>query len=214
MNSIIWIFLILALVEADKNIESIQRHHNKSIHFECFDVFIALINRLSNDGMSTTEKCVNVANDKNDKELTAIKNTRLELHSEIKRIRETLAHCTSRNDYKGYFECLNGIVENDRKIVSEIATKSSMYSNRVKNIEDEKIHCFDNSVIKLKDKISNAIKNLRFCLISESSSSVSENEVGMRSGYLGQNNILTTTTATTVPYNSNESNEYSDNDYN
>ncbi|XP_055837567.1 protein TsetseEP-like [Episyrphus balteatus] len=147
MRTILWIFITLSVVHANKSEEDDQSPKNNSVHLDCFDVFIPLIDRLSNEAKNASDNCVNTANADKERELTSIKNTRTELHSEVKRIKETLTHCSSRSDHLGYFECLNGIVEVDRKIVADIAVKSSQYSTKVKQIEEQEIKCFRNSVL-------------------------------------------------------------------
>ncbi|XP_055921173.1 protein TsetseEP-like [Eupeodes corollae] len=218
MKSINWLFLTLSVFVIYSRKTSA---HNKSVHVDCYNVFIPLIERVSSDAKKASANCVSIANTEKDRELVAINNTRSELFTEVKRIKETLAHCSSRSDHLGYFECLNGIIEVDKKIVGDITLKSSLYSNKINKIEKQELDCFRNSVIKLKDKISTGIKNLHNCLLSEEDASPMESGERSRHSEMHHSSIhqqsssvhLTSNDPQTTPYPEYRYDDYDINNY-
>ncbi|XP_055920228.1 uncharacterized protein LOC129951897 [Eupeodes corollae] len=168
MNFVLWLILSLLCVSvgAYKNEGDEPIRPNSSVYLDCFDPFIPWINRLTTEAKETSAACVASADAQKERELVSINRTRSELGSEVKRIKETLSACSVQKDHFGYFECLKGILETDRKIVGDITMKSSKYSNKIKEIEEQQIKCFRNAVFKIKEKSSSAIHSLQTCLTS------------------------------------------------
>ncbi|XP_055844192.1 uncharacterized protein LOC129910724 [Episyrphus balteatus] len=192
MKSLLWLLISLSVVYGNK--DDSRMRHNNPIHLDCFDVFIPLINRMANEAKDTSEACVATAEGQKDNEIVAINRTRSDLFSEVKRIKDTLTSCSTQNDHFGYFECLKGIVEIDRKVVGDITSKSSKYSNKLKEIDEQQIKCFRNSVSKIKEKSSNAIHSLQYCLTSGESARSADSP-----SHQGRESIQTTP----MPYNYN-----------
>ncbi|XP_055837565.1 uncharacterized protein LOC129905962 [Episyrphus balteatus] len=138
-----------------------------SLHLDCYNGFIPLINSLASNAKNVSELCVDDANKEKDQELSTLISERQQIENDVARITKSLDECGYEKGLN-YFKCLADNTEQNRKLMANIRDKSSelisKFGDKMAAIDENESSCLMDAVDMAKIATDNAFGDLKSCL--------------------------------------------------
>ncbi|XP_055837562.1 uncharacterized protein LOC129905959 [Episyrphus balteatus] len=152
---------------AQMGMRNVRMMRGNTMHLECFNGFLPLINSLATKAKDVSNACVYKSNYEKDQELLNLQNSRAQVAAEVEKISKSLSDCTKLGGLQ-YFICLQDNAETNRKLMQLISDQSrdlmSKYADKSDEIDNSELSCIMKAVATAKAETDQAYVDLKECI--------------------------------------------------